>query len=215
MLKKKRSAIAWPSTAPVDARGKPEKKAVALLNKAATALRPSARRLWGKPKPVNVLDLQVGDLAFSRFLARIGDSVSSAVTGYPPMHVSLYVGNGRFFDLSEKAKIVSAGVLSNYYPNPFIFRPKLSEEQREKIVALAMRMAKEKTRKGGKIREIIGWQRTLGIRVKNPKEQGYICSNSIAEFFEKAGADLVPGVHPLRASPTDLMKSKKLEVINA
>lgn len=190
------------------------KNTLAAVRKIRVPAKSKKNRFWDKPKPIKVSDLQVGDLAFSRFRTNPGTIISSAITGYPSMHVSLYLGKGKFFDLGERARIVLSETLSNYYPEPFVFRPKLSGEQKEKIALLAKAMAKKKTRHGKRARLIVGAQRTVGINVKNPKNVGYLCSTPIAEFFEKAGANLVPKVHPLRVSPTDLMKSKKLELIN-
>ena len=184
------------------------------MNRATAAIRPKARRFWGKPKSFPVSEMQIGDLAFSRFEYKLGEGISSAVTGYPVMHASLYIGNGEFFDLSKRAKIVLPETLRQYYSEPFVFRPTLSARQQEKIVGLARQMVKEKVKRGKNIRGVIGFQRTVGIKAKNPKDKGYLCSNAIAEFFAKAGVDLVPGVHPLRTSSTDLMKSKKLKLLN-
>ena len=75
-------------------------------------------------------------------------------------------------------------------------------------------MAKSRLRRGKRIEKVIYLQRTIGIKVKNPKDKGYICSNSIAEIFSNAGVNLTPGIHPLRTSVTDLLQSKKLKPVN-
>lgn len=212
---KTRNGKSRPITFPWQHNPKVRPKLLSAMDKATVALRPKSRRFWGKPKPFKVSDLQVGDLAFSRFESKFSDSISSLVTGFPPTHVSLYVGEGQFFDLSERAKIVRSETLFTYFPNPFIFRPALSEAQKSKLVSFARELVKNKIRRGKRIRNIIGFQRTIGIKVKNPADEGYLCSTAITEIFEKAGVNLVPGVHPLRVSPTDLLKSKKLEAINA
>lgn len=118
------------------------------MGKVTTALRPKSRKFWGKPKPIEVSDLKVGDLAFARFRHNLDAGLASMATGYSPMHVSLYIGNGKFFGLSERARIPFAESMFTLYPNPFIFRPKLSQAQAEKIVLLAKQMAKDKVHKG-------------------------------------------------------------------
>lgn len=214
MPREKRPAVSFPSTAPVAPKRSEFGKKISKALEAGARRRAKSRVFWGKPKPVKVSDLRAGDIAVSRFQEKLGESLASAVTGYPQMHVSLYLGNGKFFDFSQRAKVLLAETLFSYYPDPFILRPQLSKKQAEKIVSLANGMAGKKVRRGKRIRMVIGLQRTIGIKAKNPGDEGYLCSNSIAEFFKEAGADLVPGVHPLRVSSVDLMKSKKLELIN-
>ena len=175
---------------------------------------PRFSRFWGKPKPLAVADLKVGDimLIHSRH-ETVRNAVGGLLTGSPFSHAAVYVGNGKFVDMRVKGtKRIAAEAILRYYTSPFIFRAKLSPVQQTAIAKNANAMIGVPFSRS--VARIIRVNEVAGIKIKNPKKEGYACSSMVADAFHQAGVELVPGISPLRVGLSHLMKSKKLEAIN-